>query len=179
MPTSDAVLAVLSTGPRHGYDLKRSYDEWFAGMRPLAYGQVYSTLSRLQRDGLVAVAHTESGDGPDRVVYELTPAGAEQVRTWVDDPVDPQAGNAEELVRKAIAAHRTGADVGRMVARQREVHLRRMRQLGPGDPASPAALLDEQTRLHLDADLRWLDFAEAGLRRTRTEAPHVNEGTRS
>ncbi len=91
MATGDALLALLLPGPRHGYDLKRTHDEWFAGMRPLAYGQVYSTLSRLQRDGLVQVAHTETGDGPERVVYELTVPGRERVTGWLADPVDPEA----------------------------------------------------------------------------------------
>jgi DNA-binding PadR family transcriptional regulator len=166
MATPDALLALLVPGPRHGYDLKRTHDTWYAGLKPLAYGQVYSTLSRLQRDGLVGVAHTESDGGPERVVYELTPAGRARLDAWLAEPAEP-GGAAEELIRKTLAAYHLGADVAALVARQRATHLRRLRALD--DPATadgvvgPAVLADH-ARLHLDADLRWLDLAAERMR---------------
>jgi DNA-binding PadR family transcriptional regulator len=174
MATSDALLALLLPGPRHGYDLKRAHDEWFAGMRPLAFGQVYSTLARLQRDGLVQVAHTENGDGPERVVYELTKMGRERVLAWLAEPVDPAVAGAEELVRKTLAAYRLNADADGLMARQRAAHLRQMRALEPAGslaarrpgsapPEVAPALLADHARLHLDADLRWLEIAAARI----------------
>jgi DNA-binding PadR family transcriptional regulator len=158
MATGDALLALLLTGPRHGYDLKRSYDDWFAGLRPLAFGQVYATLSRLQRDDLVQVAHTETGEGPERVVYELTDRGRGQARQWLADPVEPIGTPADELVRKILAAQRLQADPDGLLSRQRTEHLRRMRSLDAGGELAPALLADH-ARLHLDADLRWLEIA--------------------
>ena len=57
------LLGLLSAGPGHGYDLKRSWDHWFAASKPLAYGQVYATLARLVRDGLITQIETEPGAG--------------------------------------------------------------------------------------------------------------------
>jgi|1186.fasta_scaffold65613_1 DNA-binding PadR family transcriptional regulator len=170
MATGEALLALLVPGPRHGYDLKRTHDEWFAGMRPLAYGQVYSTLSRLQRDGLVQVAHTETGDGPERVVYELTAAGRQWVTGWLSEPVDPAGGHAEEMIRKIVAAYRLNADPDGLMARQRAVHLRRIRAIDPDGPSGGTAELApnlqvDHARLHLDADLRWLELAAERIRR--------------
>jgi DNA-binding PadR family transcriptional regulator len=167
MATPDALLALLVPGPRHGYDLKRTHDTWFAGLRPLAYGQVYSTLARLERDGLVGVAHTGSDGGPERVVYELTPAGRTRLDAWLAEPAEPGVSGAEELIRKTLAAYHLGADVDGLVARQRATHLRRLRALDDPEPADGVvgpAMLADHTRLHLDADLRWLDLAAARMR---------------
>jgi len=165
--TSDALLALLVPGPRHGYDLKRGHDTWYSGLRPLAFGQVYATLARLERDALVGVAHTESGSGPDRVVYELTSLGRERLDAWLSEPVEPGVQGADELIRKTLAAYQLGRDVAGLVARQRAAHLRRLRAL---DDASAAdgdlgtALPADHARLHLDADLRWLELAADRLR---------------
>jgi DNA-binding PadR family transcriptional regulator len=149
--------------------LKRTYDDWFSGLRPLAFGQVYSTLARLQRDDLAQVAHTEAGDGPERVVYELTPAGRERALGWLADPVEPGDSPVEDLLRKLLAAHRLDSDPDGLVGRQRTRHLRAMRALdpveaGPARPGDPLArlasdLVEDHRRLHLDADLRWLALA--------------------
>jgi DNA-binding PadR family transcriptional regulator len=137
-------------------------------MRPLAFGQVYSTLSRLQRDDLVQVAHTEAGDGPERVVYELTKTGRHRVGDWLSEPVDPAAVQADELIRKTLAAYRLNADPGGLMARQRTAHLQQIRGLEPaGAGATELAptLLADHLRMHLDADLRWLEIAAERIRR--------------
>ena len=167
--TVDVLLALLVPGPSHGYDLKRAHDRWFADGKPLAFGQVYSTLSRLERDGFVAVAHTEAGAGPERVVYEITSAGRDRVTGWLAEPVAPDPPGSTELIRRTVAAIRLGIDPVGFVARQREVLLRRMRELGDGAPPDPlAALVRDHALAHLDADLRWLDAA-AGRLAVRSE----------
>lgn len=167
MATSRALLALLDAGPRHGYDLKRSHDEWFAGLKPLAFGQVYATLGRLERDGLVQVAHTETGDGPERTVYELTPSGREALRTWLEEPVDPGIANADELQRKVLSTYRMEGDVAGLIARQRTEHLRRMRELQDGPSPLAATLSADHARLVLDAELRWLELAADRLAAVR------------
>jgi DNA-binding PadR family transcriptional regulator len=173
MATTDVLLALLADGPRHGYDLKRGHDTWFDRGKPLAFGQVYASLARLERDGLVAQAHTEAGSGPERTIYELTDAGRLRLDEWIGTPVDPSPPGADELVRKAVAAIRLGLDPAGFVARQRAAHLRRMHELqsehpdGAGaDAADPVSrLVREHAVAHLDADLRWLDDAAAWLAR--------------
>ena len=72
MSTAHVLLGLLAGGPRHGYDLKRSHDQRLPQAKPLAYGQVYATLGRLERDGLVAPAGHDRDGGPDRTSYRLT-----------------------------------------------------------------------------------------------------------
>jgi DNA-binding PadR family transcriptional regulator len=167
-------LALLSSGPAHGYDLKREYDAWFPDAKPLPFGQVYSTLGRLVRDGLAEVVETRSEGGPERTVYAVTVAGRERLRVWLAEPAPPTVTGAEELVRKAIAALRTGGPANSVVADQRTAHLRTMRTLST-TPASSgdlgARLARRYAVLHLDADLRWLDEAAAALDATSPTTP--------
>lgn len=165
MATSEVVLALLRRGPAHGYDVKQDHDAWFPDSRPLAFGQVYATLGRLERDGLVEVVETRTDGGPEKIVYALTAAGEEHLAGWLAAPSELGATGADEIVRKAVAALRTGDDPARFLAAQRAAHLRRMHELNE-DPADAAG--DEVARLardhliaHLDADLRWLDLAAA------------------
>lgn len=161
MATNEVVLALLRAGPAHGYDVKRDHDAWFPDARPLAYGQVYATLGRLERSGHVEVLETRTEGGPERTVYTLTQRGEQQLAGWLAEPAAAAASSAEEIVRKTVAALRTGTDAREFLARQRAAHLRRMRELTaqpPGD--DPAARLARDHLIaHLDADLRWLDLA--------------------
>ena len=161
MATTEIVLALLRSRPAHGYDLKHTHDAWFPDSRPLAFGQVYATLARLERGGLVEVLETRVDGGPERTVYALSERGAEHLLAWLSLPAGPAASSADEIVRKTVAALRTGADAGEFLARQRAAHLRRMRELTDqpldGDPA--ARLARDHLVAHLDADLRWLDLA--------------------
>ncbi|WP_088285868.1 PadR family transcriptional regulator [Kineosporia sp. A_224] len=185
MSTADVVLALLSRGPAHGYDLKRGHDTWFDQGRPLAFGQVYATLARLERDGLAAVAHTETGGGPERTVYEITPAGRARLAAWVAEPAEPAAPGADELIRKTVAALRLGLDPAGFVARQRAAHLRRMRALEQTPATDPTSrLVVEHAVAHLDADLRWLEVAAGYVSTDGAAAPvqllhHVAAGDHS
>jgi DNA-binding PadR family transcriptional regulator len=177
--TPEVLLAVLRRGPAHGYDVKRDHDEWFPDGRPLAYGQVYATLARLERDGLVEVVETRTEGGPERTVYAVTEAGEAHVQTWLSDPAPAGGGNTEEIVRKAIAALRTGADPAPFLVAQRAAHLRRMRALADEPVADPVAgLARDHLVAHLDADLRWLDLAVARTSKATTTAAAPVGGTR-
>ncbi|WP_405062668.1 PadR family transcriptional regulator [Kribbella sp. NBC_01505] len=161
MATAELVLGLLSAGPAHGYDVKRGHDTWFPDGRPLAFGQVYTTLGRLERDALVEVVEKVSGGGPDRTVYALTDKGRKHLADWLVDPVPPAWGSADEVLRKVVAAVRTGSDAATFLARQRASHLRRIRELQetPTGPDPTAAIARDYIVAHLDADLRWLDSA--------------------
>lgn len=164
MSIGHVLLGVLAEGPAHGYDLKHEHDARFPSAKPLAYGQVYSSLSRLERDGLVEVAETTQGGGPERTTYALTERGEEELRSWLEqaEPAGPYA--ADDLVRKTVTALRLGADAAGFLRRQRDVYLGRMRELvaqqrAAGDTDARIAI--DHTIFHLDADLKWLETAAA------------------
>ena len=90
MSIGHTLLGLLESGPRHGYDLKRAFDEKFGHDRPLHYGQVYSTMSRLLKNGLVEVDGIEAGDGPERKRYAITEAGVTDVQRWLATPEKPE-----------------------------------------------------------------------------------------
>lgn len=176
-------LALLSPGPRHGYEVKKAHDSWFPDAKPLAFGQVYATLARLVRDGLAEVVETRTESGPERTVYAVTGPGRERLQAWLAEPAPPAGSGAEDIVRKTVVALRTagsGRSARDVVVRQRASHLRRMRELqqhdgepdGVGDVA--ARLARRHAVLHLDADLRWLDEAVEML-----SSPPPDEGQRS
>jgi DNA-binding PadR family transcriptional regulator len=161
MSTADLVLALLAGGPAHGYDLKRAHDDWFPGSRPVAFGQIYATLGRLLRSGLVEVVETRVESGPERTVYALSSRGRRRLRDWLAEPAEAAPSSAGELVGKTVAAVHTGADAGALVARQRDAHVARMRELTGRPPAGDvgAQLAHDHVVAHLDADLRWLETA--------------------
>ena len=161
MATNEVVLALLRNGPAHGYDVKRDHDAWFPDARPLAFGQVYATLGRLERGGFVQILETRTEGGPERTVYALTDSGYRQLSEWLAQPAGSASSSADEIVRKTVAALRTGHDPGEFLARQRAAHLRRMRELTaqPPEGDSAARLARDHVIAHLDADLRWLELA--------------------
>src|SRR3954469_5320977 len=89
MSIAHTLLGLLESGPRHGYDLKRAFDETFGHDRPLHYGQVYSTMSRLLKNGLVEVDGIEAGGGPERKRYAITDAGITDGGRWPPAPGAP------------------------------------------------------------------------------------------
>ncbi len=171
MATNEVVLALLRSGPAHGYDLKRDHDEWFADARPLAFGQIYATLGRLESGGFVEVVETRRDGGPERTVYALSERGEERLREWLAEPAVAAASSADEIVRKTVAALRTGDDPGEFLSRQRAAHLRRMRELKTAAPGSDtiSRLARDHLIEHLDADLRWLETAAERVSVARAE----------
>jgi DNA-binding PadR family transcriptional regulator len=156
---------LLENGPRHGYELKRAYDERFAVDRPLHYGQVYATLARLLRNGLVTETAAEPGNGPERKSYAITDAGVTDVETWLTTPEKPALYLQNELYTKVVLALLSGRDAEDVLDVQRAAHLRTMRGLTTrkldGDLAD--TLICDHALFHLEADLRWLELTAARL----------------
>ena len=162
MSVGHVLLGVLAAGPAHGYELKREHDQRFPSAKPLAFGQVYATLSRLERDGLVEVAESSQDAGPERTAYALTPAGARALEAWLAEPEDAGPYPADDLVRKTVTALRLGTDTAPYLQRQRQSHLARMRELldlQQHTTDTSARIAVDHVITHLDADLRWLDAA--------------------
>ncbi|MGW1071394.1 PadR family transcriptional regulator [Streptomyces sp. NPDC002537] len=165
MSIGHTLLALLEAGPSHGYDLKRAFDERFGHDRPLHYGQVYSTMSRLLKNGLVEVDGIEQGGGPDRKRYAITDAGVTDVEQWLVQPEKPEPYLQSTLYTKVVVALLTGRNAADLLDAQRAEHLRLMRELtrrkAGGDLADQ--LICDHALFHLEADLRWLELTAARL----------------
>ena len=162
MSTAHVLLGLLAGGPRHGYDLKRAHDDRLPRAKPLAYGQVYATLGRLERDGLVSEAGQDREGGPDRTSYEITDDGRQHLDTWLSAVEPPAPYVTSELFSKVVVAL-LAADAGRArdyLVAQRAAHMSRMRELTTAKTEPGASVGDvvaaDYAIGHLEADLRWL-----------------------
>ena len=165
MAIGTTFLGLLEAGPRHGYDLKRAYDEKFGADRRLSYGQVYATLAQLLKRGLVEVDGVEPGSGPERKRYAITADGVTDVERWLSEPEKPEPYLRSTLYSKVVLALMTGRPADALLDAQRAEHLRLMRELtrrkGDGDIADQ--LICDHALFHLEADLRWLELTAARL----------------
>lgn len=159
------LLGLLERAPSHGYDLKRDYDAFFGRGKPLPFGQVYSTLARLARDGKVLAGESEPGAGPDRKRYVITEQGATEVDTWLAEPVEPEPHLQTVLFAKVVLSLMLDRPAEHYLDLQRAAHLQRMRELTElrrtGNQVD--ALLADHGLFHLEADLRWIDITAARL----------------
>jgi len=159
--TAHVVLGLLAAGSRHGYEIKRAHDERLPQAKPLAFGQVYATLARLARDGLVTQAGEVQAAGPVATAYELTDDGRAALERWLAD-VEPPGPQASALLAKVVVALLVaGGDRAReYLVAQRRAHAARLRELTAAKTAPGASLGDviaaDFAIAHLDADLRWL-----------------------
>ncbi|MBL1099118.1 PadR family transcriptional regulator [Streptomyces coffeae] len=165
MSIGHTLLGLLESGPRHGYDLKRAFDERFGHDRPLHYGQVYSTMSRLLKNGLVEVDGIEHGGGPERKRYAITDAGITDVEQWLAQPEKPEPYLQSVLYTKVVLALLTGRDAADLLDVQRAEHLRLMRELTQRKRSGDLSdqLICDHALFHLEADLRWLELTAARL----------------
>lgn len=162
MSTAHVLLGLLAIGPRHGYDLKRAHDERLPRAKPLAFGQVYATLGRLERDGYVVESGQDREGGPDRTSYTITEAGREHLDAWLS-AVEPSAPYVTSEVFSKVVVALLAADAERArdyLVAQRAAHMSRMRELTaakfrPGASVGDVVAADYAI-VHLDADLNWL-----------------------
>ncbi len=155
------LLGLLEREPSHGYDLKREYDTYFGRGKQLPFGQVYSTLGRLARDGKVVGGEAEPGDKP----YSITGAGRAEVDAWLADPVEPEPHLQTILFAKVTLALMLGKPAAAYLDKQRSAHIRRMQELTElrRNGALVDVLLADHALFHLEADLRWIDLTSARL----------------
>ncbi len=166
-----ALLGLLSVGPSYGYDLKHSYDHYFGTSKPLAFGQVYTTLARMIRDELIHSLGEESGGGPDRKRYDVTPAGRKRLEMWMFTPEVPSEALQSDLFAKTIIALLLDDEAGRMLDLQRTEHMTRMRDLTRAKRGANLmnVLLYDYALFHIEADLRWIDLTAARLTELKME----------
>jgi DNA-binding PadR family transcriptional regulator len=159
------LLGLLEREPSHGYDLKRDYDKFFGRGKPLPFGQVYATLGRLARDGKVTGGNAQPGAGPDRKRYAVTPSGAQELYSWLAQPIEPEPHLQTVLFSKVVLALLLGRPAETYLDAQRAAHVQRMRELTQIKRAGGLmdALLADHGLFHLEADLRWIDVTSARL----------------
>lgn len=158
----DVVLALLAKEPAHGYELHVRLQEALGPLgAALNAGQIYVTLNRLEKGGLVGLFQVGRADRPDRKVYELTAAGQERVSRWLAEVGWPKSAATEFHLKLVAAAVGRLADPVAVIDGQRHELLRRLREAQRAVLAEPehslAGLLLEGVALRLQADLRWLE----------------------
>lgn len=178
MAVKDALLALLAGGAQYGYQLKSAFDDATGSAWPINVGQIYTTLQRHERDGLVEADGEPDEDG--RQPYKLTAEGREALAAWVDTPIEQPIASRDEVSMKVLIAVATGVAPALDVVGQQ-------RQAAMGTLQSFTALKRDAAReplawqLHLDrlvlaveAEIRWLDLVEERLAATASrsgEAP--------
>jgi len=201
MSIRQAMLAILEQGPMYGYQLRAEFEQRTGETWPLNIGQVYTTLTRLERDGLVEVVVEEvarevAGHGgageplpADRthVSYRATEAGRGEVSQWFATPVPHTQPPRDELaIKLAIAVTLPGVDVATIIQRQRSATMTalqdytRLKRSGraaiPQDSADLAwSLVLDSLVFDAEAEVRWLDHCEARLRRAAMERSRASE----
>ena len=185
MSVKQGLLALLSEEPMGVARLRKEFEARTGGTWPLNIGQVYTTVQRLERDGLVA--HTEDSAAAggeargDVDLFTLTDAGREAAQGWWHTPVRRGAPERDELVIKvALAVTAPGVSVREVVQRQRTETMRALRDLtrlaAQTDPTSPAdlsfSLVLDNHIFTAEAELRWLDHIESRAERAASDVAH-------
>jgi DNA-binding PadR family transcriptional regulator len=172
MSVRHALLALLSEGPKYGLQLRDEFEQRTGEVWPLNVGQVYTTLQRLERDGLIE-SDGEGEAGPQKS-FRLTADGGTELDAWLRTPPNLSAPPRDELVIKVLVASRVpGVDVHDVIQAHRRHIVELMqewtrvkRDAGP-DEVSLALVVDAEL-FRLDSVIRWLDAADARLRRIGT-----------
>lgn len=170
MSVRQSLLAILDQGPCYGYQLRTEFDRRTGSTWPLNVGQIYNTLDRLERDGLV-----EKGDVDDQghVYWQITDAGSLEVHEWLASPVERSTGTRDELaIKLAVAATLPGVVVADVIQTQRRSSLSQLQELhrakyagaNPEGPEELAwSLVVDSMIFAAEAEVRWLDHTEQRL----------------
>jgi DNA-binding PadR family transcriptional regulator len=173
MSIRHALLALLSDGPKYGLQLRQEFDTRTGEVWPLNVGQVYTTLQRLERDGMVE--SDGSGDEGPQKGFRITPAGADELASWLHTPPDLSSPPRDELVMKVLIAVDTpGVDVGEVVQTHRRYLVQLMQEWTrlkeySADRDLAFALVVDAELFRLDSVVRWLDAADARIKRADTD----------
>jgi DNA-binding PadR family transcriptional regulator len=179
MSVRHAMLALLSSGPKYGLQLGQEFELGTGEVWPLNTGQVYTTLQRLERDGLVEC--DDAGDDGPQKSFRITEAGSQELMTWLRTPPGDTSPPRDELVIKVLVALRMpGVDIAELV----QVHRRRVIEAmheftrlkeEAGDDDISLLLVADAEIYRLDAVARWLDAADARIK--RLPSPEVRFAT--
>lgn len=174
MSVRQSLLALLDQGPCYGYQLRAEFGRRTGSTWPLNVGQIYNTLERLERDGLV-----ERGDADEHghIYWRITRAGSAEVAAWLASPVERTAGTRDELaIKVSLAATLPGVDIMSVIQTQRASSQARLQELQrakyPGDDGPEArawSLVVDSMIFAAEAEMRWLDHVEDRLAQHPTQ----------
>ena len=191
MSVRHALLALLVEGPKYGLQLREEFEARTGEVWPLNVGQVYTTLQRLERDGLVESDDTAQ-DGPQKT-FLITADGEAELASWLRTPPDMAAPPRDELVMKVLVATRVpGTNVHDVIQVHRRYLVELMQQWtrikeAEAESDLNLALVVDAELFRLDAVIRWLDAADGRIKRaapdqensTKTSMPRLRRGIRS
>jgi DNA-binding PadR family transcriptional regulator len=175
MSVRHALLALLSEGPKYGLQLRQEFEARTGEVWPLNVGQVYTTLQRLERDGLVESDDGET-DGPQKH-FRITTAGRDELIEWLRTPPDAATPPRDELVIKVLVALSVpGVDVAELLQVHRRHLVETMQRYTrlKGDAAEHdvgLALVVDAELFRIEAAVRWLDSVDARLKRFPATSP--------
>ncbi|MEO8286187.1 MAG: helix-turn-helix transcriptional regulator [Chloroflexota bacterium] len=176
----NAILALLAQRPRHGYELRDLFEAALGGHWELNSGQIYSSLERLARDGLVVEESIEKGGGPDKRLWAVTKQGEQESEGWFNSPVPRDYRLRDEFYLKLMLVLLTQPTRARsiLMVQRRELYSElhdltaRRNQLDPKQKLAHILLLDSAL-MHTEAELRWLEMVEIRLDDIRGQPPPV------
>jgi DNA-binding PadR family transcriptional regulator len=180
MSVRHALLALLSEGPKYGLQLREEFEARTGEVWPLNVGQVYTTLQRLERDGLVESDDDDGQDGPQKG-FRITAAGATELAGWLRTPPDMSSPPRDELVMKVLVALRVpGTDVRDVIQVHRRYLVQLMQQWtrikeSEGESDLSLALVVDAELFRLDAVVRWLDAADGRIKRAAADKTQADK----
>ena len=163
------LLGLLVEEPLHGYEVKNRFEAMLGGTWEVNIGQVYTTLQRLERDGLVRPAGERGDRG--KLLYEISNTGRKALNEWLVQPESgPQELREDIYVKLLLAARLANGDLGPLLSRQKRAYLQRLRDLNQlearakKDGRTDLARLVRGALLHTEADIKWIDeLSETGI----------------
>lgn len=178
MTVKHILLALLNRTPTHGYELRGLMEAALGDHWAINTGQIYSTLSRLERDGLIVRQPAFVNEATERTVYELTQAGRAELERWYREPLSRNYRLRDAFYAKLVLSLFSGpVPPSEVLQVQRRELLSEMHELtrlrAKANPVSELTwlLLLEGAIMHLEADLRWLDMCEARLDELQQMSP--------
>jgi DNA-binding PadR family transcriptional regulator len=162
MAVKHIFLAVLSKKPMHGYDLKNAFEHLLSDQWTLNFGQVYTTLTRLERDGLVCAEEVKQEDKPDKKIYRITEEGQRQLDLWLSQEMDWNVFQDELSFQLAAMEFIERERAARLLADYRRYLLNLIRELimkkeSLEDENSLTAWIFERNIMKAEADLKWVE----------------------
>ena len=175
MSVRHALLALLSDGPKYGLQLREEFEANTGQVWPLNVGQVYTTLQRLERDGLVTALGDQTTEPGPQKAYRITDAGSAELTEWLMVPPDLSTPPRDDLVMKVLIAVRVpNTDISAVIQAHRRYLIQLMQEwtrLKEDDNGQdvPFSLVVDAELFRIDSVVRWLDAAEARLRRALSD----------
>jgi DNA-binding PadR family transcriptional regulator len=177
MSVRNALLGLLEQKPRHGYELHDAFEAVVGGEQnwDVKPAQIYTTLNRLEKGGLVVQQGAGQAGGPEKRIYAVTDAGRQALRQWFHSPVSSRHQRDEFFLKLMMSLATGEADPQQVIYIQRASLYQDLHDLtvqrGQADPRLALAfiLLLDQAIMHLEADLRWLEMIEARLDEVRNQ----------